>query len=76
MDLEKTLEFVGLREAARHIGRSESWMRRNMRDLGIPYYKVGGRYEFILIELDEWFVSCHQIGKAAKRQKEWAKLAS
>jgi hypothetical protein len=47
-----------------------------MRDLGIPYYKVGGRYEFILIELDEWFVSCHQIGKAAKRQKEWAKLAS
>lgn len=68
--------FVGLREAAHHIGRSESWMRRNMRDLGIPYYKVGGRYEFVLIELDEWFNSCHQVGKQAKQQHEWARLAS
>lgn len=70
------MDSVGLREAARHIGRSESWMRRNRRDLGIPHYKVGGRYEFVLNELDEWFVSCHQVGGKIQAQKEWAKLAS
>lgn len=70
------MKKVGLREAARHMGRSESWMRRNMCELAIPHYKVGGRYEFVLSELDVWFLACHQVGKKIKAQKEWAKLAS
>lgn len=70
------MNSVGLRAAACHIGRSESWLRRNRHDLAIPHYKVGGRYEFVLDELDEWVETCHQVGKKPKLQKEWARLAS
>lgn len=70
------MNFVGLQEAAKHIGRSESWLRRNRCELAIPHYKVGGRYEFVLSELDEWLMNCYQVGKKITPQKEWAKLAS
>jgi hypothetical protein len=70
------METVGLRDAARHLGRSESWIRRNMYELGIPFYKIGARYQFVVAELDEWFATCHRKGTKAKKQSAWANLAS
>jgi hypothetical protein len=70
------METLGLREAARHLGRSESWVRRNLYQLSIPHFKVGGRYEFVIAELDEWFATCHRTGNKAKKQSKWANLAS
>jgi hypothetical protein len=68
------MNYVGLRAAASHLGRSESWLRRNLIVLEIPHYKVGGRFEFELSEIDQWRTRNHISGKSAKNEFDWPRL--
>jgi hypothetical protein len=40
--------------AAQRLRKSPDWLGRNARRLGIPRYRVGGRWYYNPSELDEW----------------------
>ena len=41
-------------EAAQFLGKSQHWVQVNRKRLGIPHYKIGGRYYFKREELEAW----------------------
>jgi excisionase family DNA binding protein len=41
-------------EAAQFLGKSQHWVQVNRKRLGIPHYKIGGRYYFKQEELEAW----------------------
>ena len=49
-------EFIGIAEAAKHLGVSVVTMRRYVRLKGVPYYQPGGRLLFKASELDQWMM--------------------
>lgn len=61
MEIQGSTPTSGLlssREAARHLGKSVHWLRTEGKRLGIPCYRVGGRYQYRVEELDEWLSTC------------------
>lgn len=54
--MSKTLDKARLtmRQAAKHFGRSYSWMHANHRILGLKGYRIGGRWYFDRDDLDAW----------------------
>ena len=46
--------FIGIVEAAKHLGVSVDTLRRYVRMRGVPYYQPGGRLLFRASELDAW----------------------
>ncbi len=43
------------KEAAKRIGKSEGWLATKGKRLGVPCYRIGGTYYYILSELDAWW---------------------
>ena len=41
-------------DAAQLLGKSQHWVQVNRKRLGIPHYKIGGRYYFKQEELEAW----------------------
>lgn len=41
-------------DAAQFLGKSQHWVQVNRKRLGIPHYKIGGRYYFKQEELEAW----------------------
>lgn len=41
-------------EAAQFLGKSTHWVQVNRKRLGIPHYKIGGRYYYKEEELEAW----------------------
>ena len=41
-------------EAAQFLDKSTHWVQVNRKRLGIPHYKIGGRYYFKQEELEAW----------------------
>ncbi len=42
-------------DAAKFIGKSSHWLYVNAERLQIPRYRIGGRWVYLVTELDEWF---------------------
>jgi excisionase family DNA binding protein len=47
-------ERLTLKEAARYLGHSSSWLYANHRVLGLPGYRIGSRWFFDLDDLNDW----------------------
>ena len=41
-------------DAAQFLGKSQHWVQVNRKRLGIPHYKIGGRYYYKQEELEAW----------------------
>jgi predicted DNA-binding transcriptional regulator AlpA len=41
--------------AAKLIGKSSHWLYVNAERLQIPRYRIGGRWVYLEVELNEWF---------------------
>lgn len=53
--------WVGINEAATHLGVTKDTIRNWIKRTGIPAHKIGKLWKFKLSELDEWVKS----GKSA-----------
>jgi len=51
-------EMISTKEAARFLGKSTHWLRTQGRRLGVPCYRVGGRYLYLKSELEGWLKQC------------------
>lgn len=62
MTLEQMENWIGINEAAQHLGVKvvtiRDWIKK---DKGIPAHKIGKQWKFKITELDEWVKS----GKSA-----------
>ncbi len=62
MDKESTEKWIGLEEAAEHLGIKPATLREWIKkENGIPARKIGKLWKFKCSELDEWVES----GKSA-----------
>lgn len=41
-------------DAAQFLSKSQHWVQVNRKRLGIPHYKIGGRYYYKQEELESW----------------------
>ncbi len=55
--------WVGINEAATHLGVSKDTVRNWIKKSNVPAHKVGRLWKFRLTELDEWVIS----GKSANK---------
>ena len=55
--------WVGINEAAMHLGVTKDTVRNWIKKSNIPAHKVGRLWKFRLTELDEWVIS----GKSANK---------
>ncbi|MEU3616945.1 helix-turn-helix domain-containing protein [Streptomyces sp. NPDC006872] len=46
--------YVGVEEAAEHLGLSRRWMYRESGRHGVPRYYFGGKLRFKVTDLDRW----------------------
>lgn len=46
--------FVGTDDVAELIGKPTSWVHNNAGRLGIPRYRLGKQYRYLLSEVREW----------------------
>jgi len=51
-------EMISTRAAASYLGKSTHWLRTQGKRLGVPCYRVGGRYQYLKTELDAWLMQC------------------
>lgn len=56
MDFVEMREYMSVKEAAKYLSMSESWLRSNFREEGIPYVNRG-RILFARRYLDDWYDS-------------------
>ena len=54
---------LGPREAAEALGVSASWLRRAMKERGLPYSRVDGRVLIKCSDLDAWLELHREIPK-------------
>lgn len=47
-------EIMNLKQAASFLHLTESYIKNNKTELGIPYQRIGRRYVFLKSELSEW----------------------
>lgn len=52
MDIE---EKLSRKQAAKRIGKSEHWLGTTGKRLGVPCYRIGGTYFYLIAELDAWW---------------------
>ena len=45
------------KEAALRLGKSVHWLQTEGKRQGVPCYRVGGRYQYSPVGLNEWFQS-------------------
>ena len=65
-------------DAAQFLGKSQHWVQVNRKRLGIPHYKLGGRYYFKQEELEAWLNLNHieaQVIDTPKGNSNRLKLA-
>ena len=55
-------------ESAQFLGKSQHWVQVNRKRLGIPHYKIGGRYYFKQEELEAWLHLNHIEAQVADSQ--------
>ena len=55
--------WVGINEAAMHLGVTKDTVRNWIKKSNIPAHKVGRLWKFRLTELDDWVIS----GKSANK---------
>lgn len=70
MEIIESREYMSVREAAKYLSMSESWLRSNFREEGIPYVNRG-RILFARRYLDEWYeanLKRNDIGVVMKRE--------
>ena len=53
--------WIGIDEAASHLGVTKETVRNFLRKANIPAHKIGKKWKFKISELDEWVKS----GKSA-----------
>ena len=46
-------------DAAQFLGKSQHWVQVNRKRLGIPHYKIGGRFYYKQSELERWLEMNH-----------------
>ncbi|WP_417198445.1 helix-turn-helix domain-containing protein [Streptomyces stelliscabiei] len=51
---ENDCSYLGVGQAATHLGLSRRWMYRESRRHGIPRYYFGGKLRFKVEDLDSW----------------------
>ncbi len=47
-------KWIGIEDAARHLGVTKDTVRAWIKKTDIPAHKIGKLWKFILSELDEW----------------------
>ena len=52
---------MSTREVAQFLGKSPHWVQMNAKRLGIPRYRLGGRWVYLRAEVTEWFLSTKEI---------------
>ena len=52
--IEITSNRLTMKEAARYLGHSYSWLFASHRSLGLCGYRIGGRWFFDLEDLKDW----------------------
>ncbi|WP_304074535.1 helix-turn-helix domain-containing protein [Maricaulis maris] len=58
-------EFLCTKALARHLNLSASWLEKaRCRGEGPPYYRVGSKILYAVVEVDEWMASSRVIGGA------------
>lgn len=65
-------------EAAQFLDKSTHWVQVNRKRLGIPHYKIGGRYYYKQQELEGWLLLNHieaQVSDASRGNISRYKLA-
>ena len=65
-------------EAAHFLGKCTHWLHVNKKRLGIPHYKIGGRYYYKQQELEGWLLLNHieaQVSDASRGNISRYKLA-
>jgi hypothetical protein len=50
-------------DAAQFLGKKTQWIQVNRKRLGIPHYKIGGRFYYKQIELEAWLEMNHSQAK-------------
>ena len=55
-------------DAAQFLGKKTQWIQVNRKRLGIPHYKIGGRYYFKQDELEAWLHLNHIEAQVAESQ--------
>jgi hypothetical protein len=54
-----TFGLIPTSGAAQYLGKSPHWVQVNRKRLGLPHYKIGGRYYFKQEELKSWLALNH-----------------
>lgn len=57
----QTETFVGTAKTAAYLGKPQSWVHNNAERLGIPRYRVGNQYRFLLSEVQLWVKSGQNV---------------
>lgn len=52
--MPKIATRLTMREAAAYLGHSYSWLHANHKLLGLPSYRIGGRWYFDLADMESW----------------------
>lgn len=53
--------WISLKEAAKHLNVSRSWLYQKGPDAGVPRARIGNKYRYQVSQLDAWMNS--QAGK-------------
>jgi phage antirepressor YoqD-like protein len=73
VDFVESREYMNVKDAAKYLAMSESWLRSNYREEGIPYVQRG-RVLFARKHLDEWYESNLQRNDLGKYLKHSASM--
>ena len=69
LDIVESREYMNVKDAAKYLAMSESWLRSNYREEGIPFVQRG-RVLFARRHLDEWYEGNLQRNEFAKILKQ------
>jgi excisionase family DNA binding protein len=62
--------LLSSKEAAQLLGKTTHWVQVNRKRLGLPHYKIGGRYYFKAAELESWLQANHSDAQHAAQRPD------
>ncbi len=62
--------LLSSKDAAELLGKTTQWVQVNRKRLGLPHYKIGGRYYFKAAELESWLEAQHSEGQTVAQRPD------
>lgn len=54
MNINEAKNLCGIKEVSNYLDLSESMIRKMVREKTIPFFRIGNRLKFDLIEINNW----------------------